>query len=210
MLQIDTKYLPKDTTLYKRGFFWYKDYGKLYTNVTRYDLHSLYASLSVALKDHFKSDRSQELSIIESFLENRQFLKTKDPVNYQRLKTITNSFYGDLWSQDKALITNYVNEFYQDFIEQYKDVIIAIDVDRLVIDQKKLEENKISFDRGLKGISFTTLSLKYYYNEELHNFVAEDETGKTWSRGFDSDKVKQLQSQIKAETRRRTLTDLGI
>ena len=120
MLQIDTKYLTKDAILYKRGFFWYKDYGKLYTNVTRYDLHSLYASLAVALKDHFKSDRSQELSIVESFLENRQFLKTKDPVNYQRLKTITNSFYGDLFSQDKALITHYVHEFYQDFIEQYK------------------------------------------------------------------------------------------
>jgi hypothetical protein len=126
------------------------------------------------------------------------------------LKTITNSFYGDLFSQDKALITHYVHEFYQDFIEQYKDVIISIDVDRVVIDQKKSEENKISFDRGLKGISFTTSPLKYYYNEELHNFVAEDETGKTWSHGFDSHKVKQLQSQIKAETRRRTLTDLGI
>lgn len=210
MLQIDTKYLPKDSTLYKRGSFWYKDYGKLYTNVTRYDLHSLYASLSVCLKDHFKSDRKEDLKRIEEFLENKHYLKTHDPQTYHKLKVFSNSFYGDLWSQDKALITHYVHEFYQDFIEQYKDIIIAIDVDRLVIDQKKLEENKVSFDRGLKGISFTTLSLKYYYNEELHNFVAEDETGKTWSHGFDSDKVKQLQSQIKAETRRRTLTDLGI
>ena len=210
MLQIDTKYLPKDTTLYKRGFFWYKDYGKLYTNVTRYDLHSLYASLSVALKDHFKSDRKEDLKRIEEFLENKHYLKTHDPQTYHKLKVFSNSFYGDLWSQDKALITHYVHEFYQDFIEQYKDVIISIDVDRVVIDQKKSEENKINFDRGLKGISFTTSPLKYYYNEELHNFVAEDETGKTWSHGFDSDKVKQLQSQIKAETRRRTLTDLGI
>ena len=210
MLQIDTKYLPKDITLYKRGFFWYKDYGKLYTNVTRYDLHSLYASLSVSLKDHFKSDRKEDLKRIEEFLENKNYLKTHDPQTYHKLKVFSNSFYGDLWSQDKALITHYVHEFYQDFIEQYKDIIIAIDVDRLVIDQKKLEENKISFDRGLKGILFTTSPLKYYYNEELHNFVAEDETGKTWSHGFDDDKVKKLQSQIKTETRRRTLTDLGI
>jgi len=210
MLQIDTKYLPQDTTLYKRGFFWYKSPGTLYTDITRYDLHSLYASLSVALKDHFKSDRSQELSIIENFLENRQFLKTKDPVNYQRLKTITNSFYGDLWSQDRALITHYVRGFYQDFIKEYEGIIISIDVDRIIIDQKKLEANKINFDKGLKGISFETLQLKYYYSEELHNHVSEDIHGKIWSHGFDKDKIEKLQSQIKSERRRRTLTDLGL
>jgi len=197
---------------------WLDDYftNKLYRNLTLIDFNSLYSALIVQLYNKGLMPDSDEdyIKKIKFFLENKDEIKKNDPKEYYDLKVFTNSYWGNILSRynpkNAHYVTDYLNAFYKELINNNPDNIVYADVDSIFIQNM----NQDIIDRVNElGISYDSNTIDYFYIISKKRLCYTDENNFIKTRGIsikDKDKKRFLEGLIIEARRNDRLLELGI
>jgi len=175
----------------------------LLDNLVKYDLISLYPNILIGLFNVGLIDKKWEKDInkTEWFLKNKINLKIADKDNYLKYKIHTNLLYSKIRT---PLVVEYLHLFYSDLIEKYKNDIIYIDVDMIIL---KVGVN-IDKDLELMNFNFSKSKVDNFYFTSKKRYVIYSE-GLLEHRGFeDNINKKNLLQDIKSEIRNKRLNKI--
>lgn len=183
--------------------------GNLYEDLVQIDFNALYPNILVGLFESNLLDEKwkDDIGRVKWFLENRKGLKRLKSDEYQKWKVHCNSLYMKIKS---PYVVEYMNLFYSDLLSKYRDKIIYIDVDLLILNLSKLDFQREVQIPEINHFNYDVSFINYFYTENLKQYIKQDEYGEIVVSGFKDPKKEKLQSIIKTEIRRRKLENLGI
>jgi hypothetical protein len=179
----------------------YKDI--LLDDLIKVDINSLYPNILIGLFNEGLIDKKWETDInkTEWFLKNRSKLKLGDNNDYLKYKIHTNSLYSKIRT---PLVVEYLHLFYSDLIEKYKNDIIYIDVDLIILK----DGVNIDKDLNLMNFNFSKSKVDNFYFTNKKRYVIYSE-GVLEHRGFKDDiNKKNLLQDIKSEIRNKRLNKI--
>ncbi len=174
----------------------------LLDNLVKYDLISLYPNILIGLFNVGLIDKKWEKDINKSewFLKNKINLKIADK-DYLKYKIHTNSLYSKIRT---PLVVEYLHLFYSDLIEKYKNDIIYIDVDMIILK----EGVSIDSDLEMMNFDFHFSLIDEFYIENKKRYVIYSE-GELTYKGFSPGlKIDMLLREIKSEIRNKRLNKI--
>ena len=184
--------------------------NNLYEDIIRIDFNNLYANILIGLFDECLLDEKwrNDIDKIKWFLENRKGLKLLKNDEYQKWKLHCNSLYAKIRS---PYVVGYMNFFYNDLIEKYKDLIIYIDTDMMYVNIDKTKFQTEIYFKEIDDFIHDVESINYLFIENKKRYIQQNELGEIQVSGFrDGNKKEYLISLIKSEYRNRKLKDIGI
>jgi hypothetical protein len=175
----------------------------LLDDLIKVDINSLYPNILIGLFNVGLIDKKWEKDInkTEWFLKNRSKLKLGDQNDYLKYKININSLYSKIRT---PLVVEYLHLFYSDLIEKYKNDIIYIDVDLIIL------KDGVNIDKDLELMNFNFSKSKvdnfYFTNKKRYVIYSE---GVLEHRGFKDDiNKKNLLQDIKSEIRNKRLNKI--
>lgn len=220
MFKLNSKYVEIIMNLCeissKGGFLYLPEDNKnvLYDDVIKISIESLYCKIIIGLfyefetsswRDSFKKD----IEYAEYFIKNRSKLK-EIPYVYERVKIHVNSLYSKIPESGRLFINEYVKLIWSDLLKIYKDKILYIDTDYMILNVKKCEFNSIPELYEL-GYTYTTQCLDYVYFIRSKNYVEVDESGYKCKGNLNiKHRSEELLLNIKYKIRNKKLNKLGI
>jgi hypothetical protein len=175
----------------------------LLDDLIKVDINSLYPNILIGLFNVGLIDKKWEKDInkTEWFLKNRSKLKLGNNSDYLKYKIHTNSLYNKIGT---PLVVEYLHLFYSDLIEKYKNDIIYIDVDLIIL------KDGVNIDRDLNlmNFNFSKSKVDNFYFTGKKRYVIYSE-GLLEHRGFTINK-KDLLQDIKSEIRNKRLNKILI
>lgn len=183
--------------------------GQLFENITKIDFSELYPHIQIGLfyEGLIGNEWQEDIERVQWFLKNRKELKKLPSGEYQRWKIHCNSLYMKIKS---PYVVEYMNMFYKDLQEKYKEVIYN-NIDILYLNISKSNTPISDQIPELKDFEYDSTPINYFYSESFGNYVEQDEFGNIntadYKIGYKRDNLINL---IKREIRRRKLEKLGI
>ena len=184
--------------------------GNLQEDIVQIDFNALYPNILIGLFDAglLEEKWKEDIDRVKWFLKNRKELKTLPSGEYQKWKVHCNSLYMKIKS---AYVVEYMNLFYSDLIDKYKDKVIYIDVELLILNIKKSDFQTKELIPELNHFNYDITFINYFYAEALKQYIKQDEFGEISVSGFrDETKKEYLMGLVKREIRRRKLNRLGL
>jgi len=164
-------------------------------------MNSLYPNILIGLFKEGLIDNKWEKDINKSewFLKNRNKLKISNPDEYLKWKYHTNSLYGRIKT---PLVVEYLHYVYGDLIDKYKDNIIYIHSDMIML---KNDKSTIKDDLRFMNFSFDESVVENFYFSSKARYMIYSE-GILLHKGYRDDiNRKELLQNIKEEIRNKRL-----
>lgn len=185
--------------------------GQLFENITKIEFSALYPNIQIGLfyEGLIGNEWQEDIERVQWFLKNRKELKKLPSGEYQRWKVHCNSLYMKIKS---PYVVEYMNMFYKDLQEKYKEVIYN-NIDVLYLNISKSNTPISDQIPELKYFEYDSAPINYFYSESLGNYVEQDEFGNIHTADYKINhdyKRDNLINLIKREIRRRKLEKLGI
>jgi len=177
----------------------------LLDDLIKVDINSLYPNILIGLFNVGLIDKKWEKDInkTEWFLKNRSKLKLGNNSDYLKYKIHTNSLYNKIGT---PLVVEYLHLFYSDLIEKYKNDIIYIDVDMIILK----EGASIDSDLEMMNFDFHFSPIDEFYIENKKRYFIYSE-GELTYKGFRPGlKRDMLLREIKSEIRNKRLNKILI
>jgi len=222
---LNKKYLPKGFDRYQEntnlpsGFTWINPLIKdiPLKDVMQIEFEGLYPNIICGLVEegyhNFADSKIKEAFIdytykVDYFYKNQIHLKTNDLHKYGELKKDINSFYGKLGYYSiienspnfPLLITQYLKEYYTDFLDKNAGKILYIDVDTIFYCG--------SIDMLEINIKHQITPIKYVLFKSIKNYVLFENEFKI--KGFRKDDARYAIDLIKSFVRNDKIEELGI
>jgi hypothetical protein len=220
---LNKKYLPKVLNSYSdnmpSGFTWINPFIKdiPLKDVMQIEFEGLYPNIICGLVKegyhNFADSKIKEALIdytekVDFFYKNRINLKINDLYRYRELKKDINSFYGKLGYYSivencpnfPLLVTQYLKEYYTDFLDKNAGKILYIDVDTIFYCG--------SIDMLEINVKHWTTPIRYALFKSIKNYVTFDNEYNIF--GFKKGDAKDAINLIKYFMRNNKIEELGI
>jgi hypothetical protein len=220
---LNKKYLPKVLNNYSdsmpSGFTWINPFIKNIPlkDVMKIEFEGLYPNIICGLVKegyHNFADSKIKKALIDytekfdHFYKNQIYLKTNDMNKYKELKKDINAFYGKLGYYSiienspnfPLLVTQYLKEYYTDFLDINAGKILYIDVD-IIFYCGSINMLDINIKQWITPI-------KYALFKSIKNYVTFENDFNI--KGFKKDDAKDAINLIKSFMRNNKIEELGI
>ena len=169
----------------------------LLQDITEIDIKFLYPNILVGLSKNGLIDKkwNSEIEDIKYFLLNHNHMKGgSDYVNW---KSKVNSAFIKIRS---SKVGEYLDLFYDDILEELKDDIIIIHVDKLIVKTESVSKVLKRLEEIDSTIYLKDLQLMMV--DSIFKWIALDKLGRIESRGFKGVKEEELKLRLELELRK--------